>query len=364
MAGTRLFTLNPTFIMEPYDFGKGCIDYQYFRQCVGIDVAKNEFHARMCMFQIGLDYGDFSEDKIFSNSKTGFNQLVRWARKEFVKGQEFRFIMEATGSYHELLACHLHACGFTVFVVPPLKAHHFAQYYGFSVKTDRVDAYVLSILGCVERRIKPWLPPSPLLARLRSLTRTRYELADEKVSLSNRIEAVTHMKDPARESVKALEQSRDYIDGRIKMLEGKIEQTLKSDADLWRKCRHLQTIPGVGLNTCATVIAETNGFEFVISSKQLVSFAGLDVKIHDSGMLKGKSRISKKGNKFIRRALYMPALSASSCNPQQKQLYERLIERRGNAKGVKIYALTAVMRKLLVVMFSLWKNDADYDSSM
>ena len=162
--------------MEPYDFGKGSIDYRDFRQSIGIDVSKEEFHARMCMFQIGLDYGDFSEDKVFSNTKTGFNQLVRWARKEFVKGQEYRFIMEATGSYHELLACHLHACGFTVLIIPPLKAHHFAQYYGFSVKTDRVDAYVLSILGCVERRIKPWQPADPLFARLRSLTRTRHEL--------------------------------------------------------------------------------------------------------------------------------------------------------------------------------------------
>ncbi len=347
--------------MEPYDFGKGSIDYRDFRQSIGIDVSKEEFHARMCMFQIGLDYGDFSEDKVFSNTKTGFNQLVRWARKEFVKGQEYRFIMEATGSYHELLACHLHACGFTVLIIPPLKAHHFAQYYGFSVKTDRVDAYVLSILGCVERRIKPWQPADPLFARLRSLTRTRHELGVERVSLSNRIEAVRHMNNPAREAVKALEQSRDYIGRRIKLLERMIEETIKSDAALWKKCQHMMSIPGVGLISCATVMAETNGFEFVVSAKQLVRFAGLDVKIHDSGKTKGQSRISKKGNKYIRCALYMPALCASRCNPQQNQMYERLINKRKNAIGVKVYALTAVMRKLLTVMFSLWKNDMDYD---
>ncbi len=97
-------------------------------------------------------------------------------------------------------------------------------------------------------------------------------------------------------------------------------------------------------------------FEHISSAKQLASYAGLDVVFNDSGKRKGKTSISKKGNKFIRKAIFMPALSASRHNHHLKELYKRLVAKGKNKKA----ALIAVARKLLLLIYAIWKNDSVY----
>jgi transposase len=76
--------------------------------------------------------------------------------------------------------------------------------------------------------------------------------------------------------------------------------------------------------------------------------------LNDSGKKKGKTTISKRGNKFIRRALFMPAMSACQYNNKMKETFGRLVAKGKNKKA----ALIAVARKLLVLIYTLWKNDA------
>ena len=109
--------------------------------------------------------------------------------------------------------------------------------------------------------------------------------------------------------------------------------------------------------SAATVVGETLGFTGFTNAKQLTSYAGFDVVLKESGAYKGKTRISKKGNKNIRRALYMPAMTAVRCNPTLKKFYERVKP----TKAKPMIALVAVERKLLVLMYSLWKNEINYD---
>ena len=101
------------------------------------------------------------------------------------------------------------------------------------------------------------------------------------------------------------------------------------EMELKTKMEYLLSIPGVGMVTATTIVAETNGFAAFTSIKQLTSYAGLDVKIAESGNWKGKSRISKVGNSHIRKAVYMPALSKIRKDKQTKQFYERLKEKKG-----------------------------------
>ena len=112
----------------------------------------------------------------------------------------------------------------------------------------------------------------------------------------------------------------------------------------------------MGFITVVSVIAETNGFELINNRKQLTSYAGLDVVLKDSGIRKGKTSISKKGNKYIRKAVFMPAMSAIKHNQKLKEHYNRLV-RRGKNKRL---ALIAVARKLLLLIYTLWKNDSVY----
>ena len=115
--------------------------------------------------------------------------------------------------------------------------------------------------------------------------------------------------------------------------------------------------PGISFITAITVVAETSGFALINSGKQLTSYAGYDVVLRDSGNFNGQTRISKKGNKHIRAVLHMPSMAAIRFNPTMKVFYQRL-----KPKKVKpIVALVAVQRKMLILMYTLWTNEENYD---
>src|SRR5699024_7911840 len=123
-----------------------------------------------------------------------------------------------------------------------------------------------------------------------------------------------------------------------------------------KKVRNIETIKGVGFITVIKVLAETNGFLLFKNIRQLVSYAGLDVVKKESGSYKGKPRISKKGNARLRSALYMPAVTASIHNRNLKAFYERINTNR----EVKKHGIIAVMRKLLILIYTLWKKEEPY----
>ena len=114
----------------------------------------------------------------------------------------------------------------------------------------------------------------------------------------------------------------------------------------------------LGLLTFATVAAETGGFELFENQKQLVSYAGYDVIENQSGNHVGKTRISKKGNTHIRRIMFMSAFNMVTykVNPFH-QLYDRIYERT----KIKMKGYVAIQRKLLCLIYALWKNDSPYD---
>ncbi len=112
--------------------------------------------------------------------------------------------------------------------------------------------------------------------------------------------------------------------------------------------------------TIATIIAETNGFAAIENVKQLASYAGMDVMMNQSGQYSGRTRISKKGNRHIRTALYLPAMSAIRSNKRLQQFYKNIRERQKNGK----VGIVAVARKMLVLIYTLWKKEVQYDPLM
>lgn len=325
------------------------------KQCVGIDISKSSFSACLC----ARDHADslsFSSVENFTNDKTGFNQLLRWTRKLVTKEAPLVFLMEATGVYYESLAHHLHKIKQEVCVVLPNTSKHFFASLNIKTKTDAVDAKVLSQFG-VERGHKPWTPPNPLLLELRNLTRYHVQLMEQRTALLN----IKHSKDAAHEIQTFIKKSNQtlirQIDKQIEQCKGKIQELIISDEHLHQKVQDALTIKGVGLITVATIIAETLGFKHVKSAKQLASYAGYDVVERESGTsIKGKTRISKKGNRYIRNALYFPAMVASRFNPELKATYQRIIEK----KPSKMVGQVAIQRKLLVLIYALWKKDERY----
>jgi transposase len=116
----------------------------------------------------------------------------------------------------------------------------------------------------------------------------------------------------------------------------------------------------VGMLTAVIVLAETNGFELIRNKKQLSSYAGLDVKEKQSGTsVKGKTRISKQGNRNLRKSMHLPSLSAVKYNENFKDLYARLVAK----SGIKMKALIAVQRKLLELIYIVHKTKKGFNKN-
>ena len=147
-------------------------------QCVGIDISKATFTACLCKrYQDGSI--DLSEVVEFPNTKTGFNQLLKWQRKSFSKEVPLSYVMEATGIYYEQLAYHLNKLKLHVSVVLPNKIVHYGKSLNVKTKTDVEDAKVISRFGA-ERKLVSWTPASSLYKQLRALTRLYGSLQRDK----------------------------------------------------------------------------------------------------------------------------------------------------------------------------------------
>lgn len=332
----------------------------YFRQCVGIDISKDKFTACLYMYDRASDVGCCTKSIDFANTKSGFNQMVRWSRREAVKERPLTYLMEPTGVYYEHLAYHLHKIGQTVYVVLPNKARKFCESEGIKTKTDAMDARCLALMGCVSRKLKPWSPPAAIYRELRQMTRFHADLCQVRASVANRMEALDHMEGTAKSVHKNCEKLLQEIDTLMEKNGKAIMKKVAEDKELEAKVKRIATVKGLREPTIVCVIAETEGFHYIENRKQLVGYAGLDVKAEQSGNEDPKHRISKKGNANIRTALYMPALVAVRYNRQIKAAYGRICQKHPNEKMIGV---TAAMRRLLLLIYTLWKNGEEYDET-
>ena len=333
---------------------------RYFRQCVGIDISKDKFTACLYMYDRASDAGCCTGSIDFANTKSGFNQLVRWSRKEAVKEFPLTYLMEPTGVYYESLAYHLHKIGQTVYVVLPNKARKFCEAEGIKTKTDAMDARCLALMGCASRKLKPWSPPAAIYRELRQMTRFHADLCRIRTSVSNRMEALDHMEGADKSVRKNCGKLLEEIDKLMEKNDKAVMQKVAEDKDLDAKVKRIATAKGLREPTIVCVIAETQGFHLIENRKQLVGYSGLDVKAEQSGKEDPRHHISKKGNAHIRAALYMPALVAVRYNRQIKDAYGRICQKHPNEKMIGV---TAAMRRLLLLIYTLWKNGEEYDES-
>jgi len=181
-----------------------------------------------------------------------------------------------------------------------------------------------------------------------------------KTRITNQLHALHHSHAPHKKVVSNLKQQVSQLEKQIKGVTKLIEDTIALDSDLAQKIERVCTIKGLGTATVATIVAETGGFVLFNSRRQLISYAGYDVVQKESGSsVRGKTHISKKGNAHIRGALFMPAMIAAIHNEKLREVHERVYER------TKIYkkANVAVQRKLLVLIYTLFTKNEEYDAN-
>lgn len=323
---------------------------------VGIDIAKATFAA--CLGSIDTTQRlRLGKVAVFTNDAAGFEALQRWvAAGQGEPSCPLWYVVEATGVYYEELAYYLSARQQALSVLLPNKVKHFARSTEQKSKTDALDARLLCRLG-LERQLPAWQPLTPAMRQLRSLSRERAALRTQAAQTKNRAHAYAHSYEPDPLALTRLQQRQALFEEQMHAIDVQTAALVEATPELARKLGQLTSVPGIALLTAVTIVAETSGFALVENERQLASYAGLDVVQRQSGNLARPTAISKRGNARLRTALYLPAVSSLRYNEQQKAFYARLRARSPNGK----VGVVAVMRKLLLLTYSLWKNDQAYD---
>jgi transposase len=272
-------------------------------------------------------------------------------------GGPLRVIVEATGVYYLEAALIASELGAEVMVINPKAAHNFAKALSMRSKTDRLDAAML--LEFLKRMpFQAWSPPSPIRQQLRYYGRYLLQLTEDSTAAKNRLHALQHGRSP-RSLRQDLKRTIAGLSRRIDRLRDEAVALIRAEPELERAYVALTSMCGVAKTSAVSLLSELAVLPAHLSGRACVCHAGLDVRLHESGDSAKPPRISRHGNKYLRRALYMPAMSAVQHDPFARAFQQRLLERGKK----KMQALVAVMRKMLTAAWALTRRPDQYDGS-
>jgi transposase len=326
------------------------------KQVVGVDVAQKEL-----VVSLGRINEDLSKEiyahKVFSNKESGIVALLKWIKKYTLEEVKLSIVMEATGVYHQKFAYYLNDRGYAVSIVLPNKISNYMRTLETKTITDKTCAEAITLFG-LERNLEVWEPPKPIYKLLLQLTRERDQIVEERSMVKNQLHAEEAEAEPNIGSLKRLKLRIKFLNKQEKEIKSEIDSNIKNESEIKNQLENVTSIPGIGNLTAVTILAETNGFELIRNKRQLASYAGFDIKEKQSGTsVKGKSKISKKGNRYLRKAMHLPSLTAVKYDENFKEIYNRLVSKH----GIKMKVLIAIQRKLLELTYTLFKNNTKYN---
>jgi transposase len=307
------------------------------REFVGIDVSK---------MRLDVAYHGRKGGKQYQNNKHGIAKLL----KELQTRKIERVIIEATAGFERDVVKTLRQAKLPVVLMNPTRIRRFAQAQGQHAKTDVIDAHVLARFGkAVETKV--WKLKSEFEEQISLRVTRRRQLIQMRVKEQNRLTTAYG------ENIASIKRHLEWMNAEIKMLEKEMEEMILSDPEYQEKVELMKSMPGVGQVNAFTLVAEMPELG-VANRKQIAALAGLAPYNRDSGNRTGR-RHTFGGRSTVRCALYMAALSATRHNPKIKTFYERLL---ANGKEKKV-ALTACMRKLLVILNAIVRDGKPWQSA-
>jgi transposase len=292
----------------------------------------------------------------FANTADGHQALVKALKAARVE----RVCLEATGSYHLDLALALDAAGLALMVVNPKAAKRFAEALLTRTKTDAVDAAVLAQFA-QRMPFEPWQRPDNQALALRACARRLEALNRAKTEAKHQLHALTQSQTTPEVVLADVRLTITQCEAQIKDLRTWAEGQIQADAHLKEIFALLTTVKGIATASAIQLMGEILVLPADMRAKQWVALAGLDPRQSISGTsVHKKPRLSKAGNRYLRLALFMPALSAARHDRHVNGYYRHLIEDRGLKK---IQAVCAVMRKLLHAIHGMLKSRQPFDGS-
>lgn len=323
---------------------------------LGVDIAKSSFVAALWRGESAERIGEFQ------NTPEGFEQWVgavaRVAEVPLQAG--VHLVLEPTGGYELPLARFAYERGFQVSLPNPKQLRDWANGLGQRAKTDTQDALLLARFAA-ERKPLPWRPLAAEVSELESLLERRRDLEQMLQQERNRQQAVTGRPGVAARVPASVQEVIDALEGALQKVEEAIKAHLKQHKSLRQQAKRLRTVPGVGERNVLPLLVLLCRFATLTDgqgeAKQLVAYAGLDPKTHESGTsVRGRRTISRMGNRAIRPLLYMSALGGVSGKNALRVFYERLV---GRGKAAKL-ALIACARKILVWAWAVHRDRTDF----
>ena len=281
------------------------------------------------------------------NTEAHIRQFVRILKNYEIE----RIVVEASGRYEHALVQTCDQAGLPIIIVNPISVRRYAQAIGVLAKTDRIDAQVIAQYAAT---LKPEIKPIP--------DKTSQKIKDLLVRRSQLLEMSTMEKNRLQILPKSLHRS---IKSMLRMLQNQIETVTWQieqevvKVDQWRtKMEIMTSVPGVGKVLAYTFLSELPELGS-LNRKEIAALVGVAPINRDSGKLNGKRRI-RGGRHRVRTVMFMAMLSSIQCNPVFKRFYERL---KAQGKIPKV-ALIACMRKMIVVLNTMIKNQESWRGEM
>lgn len=306
---------------------------------VGIDVSKQSWDV--CILPAAIR-------RSFAATEEGLSSLLELLRQH----PTALIVLEATGGYERRLAAGLQDAALEVAIVNPRQVRDFAKALGRLAKTDRLDAEVLALFAqkiqprpcekCPEKRaeLDALVARRRQLLQLRTMERNRLHMAEHKLTR------------------KSIQKMIEVLQKQIDQLDAAIAKLIESDDDWRQRAQLLESVPGVGAVTSATLVAELPELG-QLNRQAIAALVGVAPFNSDSGQHTGERRV-RGGRAAVRTALYMAALGARRFNPVLKRFADRLQSAGKSAKVI----LTACMRKLLLILNTMVRTNTSWNPKL
>jgi transposase len=317
--------------------------------CIGLDVSKSTISVYIPKVSLDLEISNSIKD-----IKSLYSKLKKIYKKEIYN---LVFVFEPTGSYSSLLTSFCAKKEILVFMVNPKQSHNFAKAIGQRGKNDSVDAKMLSSCISIAKEDEIKVPViNKVEQEIKDLISYYKFITKQKVQTNNHLEAVS-AKDGSIYAIKELKKEIKSLICKEQDIISKIKEIIKSDALLYSKFTNIKSIVGIG-DIGAIVLIHLFIKYPNANQREIISLSGLDPIERTSGTsVRGKSKISKAGSRIYRGTLFMSAMVAIRYNDEMKRFYDRL---KDNGKHTTV-AQVAVMKKLIIISHSMYKNNCAYD---
>jgi transposase len=317
---------------------------------IGLDISKSTIAIYIPKGQLSLEI-----DNTLQGVKSLYAKLKKLYKKEF---GDLVFVFEPTGSYSALLTKFCHEKKIKAFIINPKQSKNYAKALGRRNKTDRIDAEVLSKAIAVAEDKEIAVPHiDEGVEEIKELMSYYRFIVKQRVKAVNHLEAL-ESKNGSSYAIKDLRKNIAASKHQEQAILSKIRQFIASDERLEQGYENIRSITGIG-EIAAIVLLHLFLKYPDANQRQIVSLTGLEPVERESGSsVKGRTKISKAGSKLYRGLLFMSAMVSIRHNKQMKQFFERL---KANGKHTTA-AQTAVMRKLVIIAHSLYKNNEKYDA--